>query len=119
MEIDATEGVLDWLVEARADWHLQATVGFVGCVSPSLDQHLCDDHERVAELLTLSEGARSRLTPYTPIIPKDLLNSFGTGGPGSEFVSDVEPEALLPVADAFTALLHGQIPWDAATSPVL
>ena len=43
MEIDATEGVLDWLVEARADWHLQATVGFVGCVSPSLVLRLANE----------------------------------------------------------------------------
>jgi hypothetical protein len=53
------------------------------------------------------------------VSPKDVLNSFATGGPGSEFISDVEPEAFLPVADAFTALLRGEITWDAATSPVL
>jgi hypothetical protein len=119
MEIDGAEGVPHWLAQAHDDWHLQATAGFVGCVSPSLDKHLRDDHRRVAQLLALSEGGRSRLVSYTPVIPKDVLNSFGTGGQGSEFIGDVEPKAFLPVADAFTALLRGEITWDAATSPVL
>ena len=37
MEIAAAEAVPDWLVRARDDWHLQASVGFVGGVSPSLE----------------------------------------------------------------------------------
>jgi hypothetical protein len=118
-EINDADDVPDWLLHAREHWHSQATVGFIGCVSPSLDQHLGNDERRVAQLLALSDRARRRLMAYSPAIPKDVLNSFGTGGPGSEFLDDVEPEALLPVADTFTALLRGEITWNTATSPVL
>ena len=58
VEIDGTEGLPDWLRRARDHWHRQATVGFVGCVSPSLDRHLGDDYGRVEELLILSERAQ-------------------------------------------------------------
>jgi hypothetical protein len=119
VEIDDAGDVPDWLLRARDDWHDQATVGFMGFVSPSLDQHLGDDQGRVALLLAVSGRARDRLTAYAPVIPKDVLNSFGTGGRGSTFLRDLAPDAFLPVADAFTALLRGEITWDATTSPVL
>jgi hypothetical protein len=118
-EINQADDVPDWLLQARDDWHCQATVGFVGCVSPSLDHHLGNDQRRVAHLLALSDRVQSRLMAYSPAIPKDVLNSFGTGGPGSEFLQEVAPEAFLPVAEAFTASLRGEITWNAATSPVL
>ena len=119
IEINQAEDVPDWLLRVRDDWHLQATIGCVGCVSPSLDQHVGNDQQRVARLLALSDRARRRLMAYSPTIPKDVLNSFGTGGPGAEYPHDVEPAVYLPVADAFTALLRGEIGWDSATSPVL
>jgi hypothetical protein len=72
-----------------------------------------------ADLPLTAVPSAGTVLSYVPVVPKELLNSFGTGGPGSEFVRDVDPEAFLPVADAFTALLRGQISWDAANSPVL
>ena len=56
---------------------------------------------------------------YGRIIPTHVLNSFGTGGLGSDFVADVELAAVLAVADAFSVLLRGEIAWEAATSPVI
>jgi hypothetical protein len=119
VEIDRTEAYL-------TGWFGAATIGtvrrqswFVGCVSPSLDQHLGDDYGRVEGLLILSERARSRLMVYGAIIPMHVLNSFGTGGLDSDFVAEVELGAFLPVPDAFSALLRDAIAWDTATSPVI
>jgi hypothetical protein len=117
-EVDRAEDVPAWLFAARDDWHHQATVGFVGCVSPSLDQHLGTDDARVASVLALGGRARDRLVAATPVIPKDVLNSFGTGGPGSFFTTDVAREAFVNVAEAFLALLRGEITTDASSSPV-
>jgi hypothetical protein len=119
IEIDQAEDVPDWLLQVRDEWYIQATAGFVGCVSPSLDQHLGNDKQRVARLLALSDRARHHLMAYSHTIPKDVLNAFGTGGPGAEYPHGVEPAVFLPVADAFTALLRGEIIWDSATSPEL
>ena len=46
-----------WLREARDDWHLQATAGFMGCVSASLDTWRGTDPDRVAAVAALSAEA--------------------------------------------------------------
>jgi hypothetical protein len=119
IEINHADDVPDWLLQVRDEWYIQATAGAVGCVSPSLDQHLGNDNQRVARLLALNDRARRRLMAYSPTIPRGVLNAFGIGGPGAEYPDDVDPAVFLPVADAFTALLRGEITWDSATSPVL
>lgn len=48
------------------------------------------------------------------------LRAYLTGWFGSaHFVADAELAVFLPVADAFSALLRGEIAWEAATSPVI
>lgn len=118
LEIDGASQTPPWLLNARDDWRLQATVGFQGCVSASLDEHLGDDTSRVSLLLCVAASARRRLLDYGPVVPRRVLNSFGLGG-GGTFQADLDPAVVLPVAEAFTALLQGEIVWDPSTSPVL
>ena len=105
-EVGAMADSPGWLEEARDDWSMQATAGFIGCVSPSLDRHLGGDLDRVATVLALSEQIRQRLVEWAPAIPKDMANGFGTGGDGSYFTTDVDTADLLRFADAFIDLLR-------------
>lgn len=94
----------------REDWETQATVGFTGFVSSCLDEHLATDPERTALTLQLSERALQRLLAWSPAIPKDLANCFGTGGPGSRFGGDLPTDPLLACGRAFISLLRGELP---------
>jgi hypothetical protein len=116
IEIDRRGDSPQWLQNARFDWHHQATAGFVGCVSASLDQHVGEDPDRRARLLAVAVAAIGRLIS---MIPKEVLNSFGVGGDGAQFTQDQPIEVFRPVADAFLALLRGDLTWNEATSPML
>jgi hypothetical protein len=99
-----------WLAEARTDWGVQATAGFVGCVSPSLDRHLAGEPDREALVLGLAEQVRRQLTEWAPAIPRDVANAFAAGGPGSCFTADVDTSPMLRFADAFIDLLGSRPP---------
>ncbi|MFJ1756157.1 hypothetical protein [Kitasatospora sp. NPDC088134] len=99
-----------WLADARDDWQAQATAGFMGCVSSCLDKHLGTEPDRVALVLGLSERAVQRLLAWAPAIPKDLANSFGTGGDHEAFDADLPTGPLLACGRAFTGLLRGEFP---------
>ncbi|SBT45718.1 hypothetical protein [Micromonospora auratinigra] len=103
-----------WLTEARDDWHMQATAGFMGCVSSCLDEHLAGAPDRVAVVLDLSERVLQRLRDWSPAVPKDLVNSFGTGGEQETFDADLSTGPLLACGRAFVSLLRGEFPPDHA-----
>ena len=105
-EADAAGTSPDWLEEAREDWRLQATAGFMGCVSPSLDRHLEDDPERVGAVLDLAMSVRRRLEDWSPAIPKDVASGFGTGGEDEYLTEDVDVSVMLRFADEFIGLLR-------------
>jgi hypothetical protein len=108
----------DWLRAAADDWQLQATGGFVGCVSAGLDEH-APTPERAAVILGLAEQALTGLRERGKVLSAAWLNSLGLGGPGSSFTGDVPAEVFTRVGEAFIRLLRGELTWDAATSPVL
>lgn len=99
-----------WLAAAESDWRAQATVGFMGCVSSCLDEHLGTDPDRVAVAIALSERALQRLTEWSPAIPKKIVNSFGTGGQEESFTTDLAVGPLLACGRAFISLLRGELP---------
>jgi len=101
-----------WLTEAGADWQVQATAGFMGFVSSCLDERLGTHAERVAAVLDLSHRVLHRLDAWSPAIPKNLVNSFGTGGQCDSFGTDLPTGPLLECGRAFVALLRGEIPPD-------
>jgi hypothetical protein len=97
-----------WLADAREDWLVQATAGFMGCLSSGLDDHLGTDAERVALTLELAGKVMRRLTAWSPAIPKDLVNSFGTGGEPESFDHDLDTDQVLACGRAFITLLRGE-----------
>ncbi|GII30549.1 hypothetical protein Pmi06nite_39910 [Planotetraspora mira] len=99
-----------WLAGARDDWLTQATAGFMGCVSSYMDDHLGTEPDRVALALDLSERVQRRLLTWSPAIPKDLVNSFGTGGEQESFNADLPTGPLLACGRAFISLLRGEFP---------
>ena len=101
-----------WLADAREDWRLQATAGFMGCVSSCLDEHLGKQADRVAVVVDLSRQVLGRLDAWSPAIPQDLVNSFGTGGQRDSFSADLPTGPLLECGRAFVSLLSGEIPPD-------
>lgn len=109
-----------WLRDAAADWRLQARGGFTGCVSPGLDEHLTSP-DRVAVALGLADRAHQyliRLAGATGHIPAAWLSGRRVGNETTWWV-DLDVRYLSQVADAFTALLRGELRTTAATSPVL
>lgn len=99
-----------WLADTREDWQLQATAGFMGCVSSCLDEHLGTQADRVAVVLDLSRQVLDRLDAWSPAIAKDLVHSFGTGGQCDWFSADLPTGPLLECGRAFVSLLRGEIP---------
>jgi hypothetical protein len=104
-----------WLNAARDDWYVQATAGFMGCVSSCLDEHLGTAQDRVATVVALSGRVRERLLQWAPAIPRDLVNGFETGGESESFDRDLDTGLLLKFADAFIALLQGEITGEPGT----
>jgi hypothetical protein len=99
-----------WLRAAREDWEIQATAGFMGCVSSCLDDHLGTEPDRVALTVDLSERVMRQLHDWSPAIAKGLVNSFGTGGEEESFNGDLPVGPLLACGRGFIALLRGQTP---------
>jgi hypothetical protein len=107
----------DWLRSAREDWYLKATVGFTGWISANLDEHITST-DRIELIVRLSNQVLAWLHQQGPVISASVLNSF-TGGAGSYFTRDVEPDEFIRVGEAFVQLLEGKLKTDAKTSPVL
>ncbi len=112
------EDAPEWLLAAADDWHRQATLNMMGCVSPDLDEHATSP-ERVAVLLRLAGRALVTLQKRGTVSPVDWLNSLGLGGPDVRFDRDLPTEVFTRVAETFIRLLRGEITWDAHTSPCL
>jgi len=87
-------------------------------VSAGLDEH-APTPERVAVVLELAERALAALRQQGGVLSAGWLNSLGLGGPGAAFTRDLPTEVFTRVGEAFIRLLHGEVTWDAATSPVL
>jgi hypothetical protein len=107
-----------WLHVAQVHWHKQATLGFNGCVSACLDDHLASP-EQVALVLELGEQVLAWLRTQGPALSAELLNSFGTGGAGACFTGDVPIENFFIIGEAFISLIRDELTTDAANSPVL
>src|SRR5260370_1314764 len=108
----------DWLRLAREDWHLKATVGFLGWICANLDEHITST-DRDEATVRLSNDALAWLHQQGPLMSAELLNSFQCGGEGAYFTRDVETDNFIRVGEAFVQLLEGKLKTDAATSPVL
>ena len=107
VEVRRLPGAPQWLRRAGGHWDEQAHGGFVGCVSPALDEHVGDDADRAALLLRVGRGARDALAARGPVLTADALNDLGVGTAGDVFLRDVDAGPFLAVADAFLDLLRG------------
>ncbi|GAB2685010.1 hypothetical protein [Nocardia thraciensis] len=111
-EVDALADRPGWLAEAGAAWRQQATAGFAGCVNPSLDKYLGTSPERVETVVALSERVSRRLLEWSPAIPMEIVNGWGTGGPGTRYRRNVDTAWMLRFGAAFHRLLRGAIAAD-------
>lgn len=109
-EIDAQPDPAPWLRQARDDWYLQATVGFLGCVSVDLDRHLAGASEREAAFLALLGLVRDRIASFGPVLHAEVATSFGIGG-GKDLV-DVSTDLLQRFTTAVAGLVRGETTWD-------
>ncbi|WP_280362258.1 hypothetical protein [Nocardia wallacei] len=109
-EIDADPDRPAWLAEAGAEWRRQASV--TGSVRPALDKYLGSDPGRVATVVELSERVRDRLHGWTPAIPQEVVNGWGTGGGAARYCRNVDTVWLLRFAEVFVRLLRGELTAD-------
>jgi hypothetical protein len=84
--------------------------GYTGCVSSCLDEHLGTDPDRVAVAVDLSERALERLAEWSPAIPKEVVNSWRTGGEDESFDTDLDVDPVLRCGRTFISLLRGELP---------
>ncbi len=111
-EIDSLEDIPDWLAEVREEWDVQSTAGFSFGVMPGLDRYATSEDKRQT-LIDLSRRALKKLESYGQVISRDQLNSFGTGGEGSSYISDVATAEFIRPARYFIKLLEGTLePWE-------
>lgn len=106
-EIDADADRPGWLAEAGGEWRRQASAP--GSARPALDKYLGGDPGRVAIVVELSERVRDRLHRWTPAIPKEIVNGWGTGGGATPYCRNVDTVWLLRFSDVFVRLLRGEL----------
>jgi hypothetical protein len=114
-EIDRLPSPPDWLREARESWHVQSTLGLMGCVSAGLDE-VATTPERVRVLVDLAHGALRWLREQGPRLTLTVPYSHGTQGPDT-LCGDVDIRVYECVGLKFIELLQGRVETDAATSP--
>ncbi len=117
LEIEQMDRVPKWLESAKEHWHIQATVGFVGCISPDLDR-IADNPERRNLIIHISKNALERLYAQGNILEQGYLNSLGIGGEGSYFAKDCQTSVFTVIGQKFVDLLEGNLSTDASNSPV-
>jgi hypothetical protein len=83
-----------------------------------LDEH-ASTPERADVVVALAERALAGIRGRGEMLSAAWLNSLGLGGPGSCFMQDVPAVVFIRVGEMFIRLLRGEVPWDAATSPVV
>lgn len=108
----------DWLRSAQKDWHIKATVGFMGWICANLYEHITST-DRVETTIRLSNDVLEWLRKQGPLMSAEVLNTFQTGGKGSYFTRDAETDHFIRVGEAFVQLLEGKLKTDVKTSPVL
>lgn len=116
-EIDKLESIPDWLKEAREHWYEQATVAFIGCVHPQLDDYLVSQ-DRIDLVMMLSERVLKLLGEQGEYLTGEYLNSLGIGGGGYQTTTNFEVENIVGVGHKLIELLRGKLKTDASTSPV-
>ena len=93
-----------WLIDLKAEWHLQATAGFGFGPEPSLETFVTTDERRIRLMhyfrLTL-KTLRDRKEFYTP----DELSRFGVGGPTVLYAGDIPTQSVIDVGTEFIELL--------------
>jgi hypothetical protein len=110
-----------WLRDAERHWRLHARTGFQGCVNADLDARLTSQ-DRIETVLAVAEQAYehvARVAGPTGRVPAAWLNDRGVGGADSVWLRDLDLGSVRQIADAFAALLRGELQTTAATSPVV
>ena len=116
-EIDKLDPIPEWLKEARNHWYIQATVGFIGCIHPQLDDYL-ESQDRINLIVMLSERVLKWLDTQGEYLSREYLNSLDIGGEGSCWTVDVEVGLFTQIGEKFIGLLRGEVKTNASTSPV-
>lgn len=97
-------GQPDWVTTARRDWDRQASVGFLGCVTVGLDDHLGGDPVRERQFLALVATLDDHVRALGPTIPAATATGFGIGG-RTTFTADVDAKILHEFSAAVTELV--------------
>ena len=115
-EIEKLESPPEWLIQAKQDWHLQATVGFTGCVSPSLDE-IVTSEERKELVIRLCQSVLAKLKEIGPKLTVVAEYSYRTEGP-ENLCNNVDKRIHEYYGQHFLNLLLGKISTNASTSKV-
>jgi hypothetical protein len=107
-EIDALQAAPAWLREVRDEWDELSKAGYGFGVMPDLDRFVTDDARR-QQLLGIGGRALERLRALGEVIPRDVLNAFETGGPGSYFTQDAPAATFRRTGEYFLKLLEGTL----------
>lgn len=116
-QIDLIENAPEWLKALQEEWHIQATVGFNGCVTAGLDQALNTEEKREL-ILRLSQTVLEKLRSQGPELTVKADYSYGADG----------PETICDAADSriherfgieFIKLLEGKVTTNDSTSKIV
>lgn len=111
IEIDKIEDLPDWLKKTREQWLIDATAGFIGCISPNLDKYLTN-YDKVLLVIKLSGDVLKWLSQQKSLSYK-YLNSLGVGG--IWWTRDIKAEVFIQIGRKFIELLKGELNTAATT----
>jgi hypothetical protein len=99
-----------WLLELKAEWHLQATSGFGFGPTPALDRFVTSEDRR-EQLATYFRKTLESLTKRKDIIPPDELDQSKIGGPDAYlFTSGLPTTMVIDVGNRFLSLIDLSTP---------
>jgi hypothetical protein len=116
-EINLIKDAPSWLKKLQEEWHIQATVGFNGCVTAGLDESI-DTEEKRKYILVLSESALEKLRSQGPELTVKAEYSYGADGPDT-ICNAVDYRIHEAYAVEFINLLNGKVNTNASTSKVV
>ena len=116
-EINCIKAPSAWLKKLQEECHIQATVGFNGCITAGLDEAI-DTEEKRNYILELCQSALDKLRNQGPNLTVKAEYSYGADGPDI-ICNGADYRIHESYAVEFINLLNGKVTTNASTSSMV
>jgi hypothetical protein len=116
-EITLIENAPSWLKKLQEEWHIQATVGFNGCVTAGLDESI-DTEEKRKCIISICKSVLEKVRNQGPELTVKAEYSYGAGGPDI-ICNGADYRIHEAYGIEFINLLEGKVITNASTSQII